>query len=43
MSIAIAALTAVEETVVHEADCIETSFPDFYSKLLQLTAASLTS
>jgi 3-phosphoshikimate 1-carboxyvinyltransferase len=40
MSMAIAALTAREETLVHEADCIETSFPDFHRRLFQLTTAT---
>ncbi|HET9867928.1 MAG TPA: hypothetical protein VFQ06_11590, partial [Nitrospira sp.] len=38
MSIAIAGLTALDETRVHEADCIETSFPDFDQVLAQLTS-----
>jgi 3-phosphoshikimate 1-carboxyvinyltransferase len=38
MSIAIAGLTAVDETRVEDADCIETSFPDFENVLLRLTS-----
>jgi 3-phosphoshikimate 1-carboxyvinyltransferase len=40
MSIAIGGLTALKETRVNDADCIETSFPDFYGKLLALLTAS---
>lgn len=36
MSIAIGALTASTESVIHDTDCIETSFPDFDCKLLEL-------
>ena len=39
MSIAIGGLTALEETTVRDTDCIETSFPDFHGKLLDLLAA----
>jgi 3-phosphoshikimate 1-carboxyvinyltransferase len=39
MSLAIAALTAQRESVVQDAACIETSFPDFYASLLQLTGS----
>jgi 3-phosphoshikimate 1-carboxyvinyltransferase len=38
MSIAVAGLTALDETRVHDADCIETSFPDFDQVLTQLTS-----
>jgi 3-phosphoshikimate 1-carboxyvinyltransferase len=38
MSIAVAGLTALDETRVHDAGCIETSFPDFDQVLLQLTS-----
>ena len=38
MSIAVAGLTALDETRVHGADCIETSFPDFDRVLLLLTS-----
>ena len=41
MSIAIAGLTALDETRVHDADCIETSFPNFYASLMQLTGQPL--
>ena len=37
MSLAIAALTASEESVIQDTDCIETSFPDFHASLLRLT------
>ncbi len=36
MSIAIAGLTAEGETIIQDTDCIETSFPGFESKLLEL-------
>ncbi len=36
MSIAIGALTASADTHIQETDCIETSFPDFDHKLLEL-------
>ena len=36
MSIAIAGLTADGETRIQDTDCIETSFPGFESKLLEL-------
>jgi len=36
MSMAIAGLTAEGETKIQDADCIETSFPGFESKLLEL-------
>ncbi len=36
MSIAIGGLTASTATVINETDCIETSFPDFHRKLLDL-------
>jgi 3-phosphoshikimate 1-carboxyvinyltransferase len=38
MSIAVAGLTAVDETRVHDTACIETSFPDFERVLQQLTS-----
>lgn len=41
MSLAIAGLTAPGQSVVHDADCIETSFPDFYASLMQLTGQPL--
>ena len=37
VSLAIAALTASEESVIQDTDCIETSFPDFHASLLRLT------
>ena len=40
MSIAIGALAATKETTVNDTDCIETSFPDFHGKLLQLLSES---
>jgi 3-phosphoshikimate 1-carboxyvinyltransferase len=36
MSLAIAGLTASTNTVIDDTDCIETSFPGFQSKLLEL-------
>lgn len=36
MSLAIGGLTASTNTVINETDCIETSFPDFHRKLLDL-------
>jgi len=36
MSIAIGGLTASTESVIHDTDCIGTSFPDFGCKLLEL-------
>jgi 3-phosphoshikimate 1-carboxyvinyltransferase len=36
MSLAIAGLTALTNAVIDDTDCIETSFPDFESKLLEL-------
>jgi len=36
MSMAIAGLVADRPTIVENCDCIETSFPDFHSKLLKL-------
>jgi 3-phosphoshikimate 1-carboxyvinyltransferase len=36
MALAIAGLTALTNTVIDDTDCIETSFPDFESKLLEL-------
>ncbi|HXH86296.1 MAG TPA: 3-phosphoshikimate 1-carboxyvinyltransferase, partial [Nitrospira sp.] len=36
MSIAIGSLTAPTESVIHDTDCIETSFPGFDCKLLEL-------
>jgi 3-phosphoshikimate 1-carboxyvinyltransferase len=36
MSIAIGGLTASTETVVHDTDCIDTSFPEFNRKLSEL-------
>jgi 3-phosphoshikimate 1-carboxyvinyltransferase len=41
MSLAIAALTSLGESVVQDTDCIETSFPDFRASLLQITGQSL--
>lgn len=40
MSIAIAGLTASTETVIQDTDCIETSFPGFNRKLLELLTDS---
>ncbi len=40
MSIAIGGLTASAETIVSDTDCIETSFPDFHRKLLDLLTES---
>lgn len=40
MSIAIAGLTASTETVIQDTDCIETSFPGFDRKLLELLTDS---
>lgn len=40
MAVAIAALTASTPTVVDDTDCIETSFPGFYDKLLELLTNS---
>ena len=40
MSLAIAGLTASSQTIVDDTDCIETSFPDFHGKLLDLLNAS---
>lgn len=40
MSIAIGGLTASTETIVSDTDCIETSFPDFHRKLLDLLTES---
>jgi 3-phosphoshikimate 1-carboxyvinyltransferase len=40
MSIAIGGLTASTETVVNDTDCIETSFPGFHRKLLDLLTES---
>ena len=37
MSLAIAALTAPRASIVHDTDCIETSFPDFGGSLSRLT------
>jgi 3-phosphoshikimate 1-carboxyvinyltransferase len=39
MSLAIAGLTAVSESVVQDTECIETSFPNFHASLLRLTGA----
>jgi len=39
MSIAIGGLTASAESVIHETDCIETSFPDFNGTLVNLLTA----
>jgi 3-phosphoshikimate 1-carboxyvinyltransferase len=39
MSLAIGGLTAPAESVVHDTECIETSFPNFHACLLQLTGA----
>ena len=41
MSLAVAGLMAQGESLVHDADCIETSFPDFYASLLRATGQSL--
>ncbi|HEY6085315.1 MAG TPA: 3-phosphoshikimate 1-carboxyvinyltransferase, partial [Nitrospira sp.] len=38
MSVAIGGLTASSETIIDDTDCIETSFPDFSSRLVELTA-----
>jgi len=38
MSLAIGALTAQSESVVQDTDCIQTSFPGFYSALSRLTS-----
>ncbi len=40
MAIAIAALTAQSPTTIDNTDCIETSFPGFYGKLLELLTNS---
>jgi 3-phosphoshikimate 1-carboxyvinyltransferase len=40
MSIAIGGLTASTETIVSDTECIETSFPDFHRKLLDLLTES---
>ena len=40
MSIAIGALTASQPTLIDETDCIETSFPNFQPKLLELLTDS---
>ncbi len=40
MAIAIAALTAESPTVIDDTDCIETSFPGFHGKLLELLTNS---
>ncbi len=40
MAIAIAALTAGAPTVIDDTDCIETSFPGFHGKLLELLTNS---
>ncbi|MFB3114502.1 MAG: 3-phosphoshikimate 1-carboxyvinyltransferase [Nitrospirales bacterium] len=40
MAIAIAALTAGSPTVIDDTDCIETSFPGFHGKLLELLTNS---
>jgi 3-phosphoshikimate 1-carboxyvinyltransferase len=40
MSLAIAALTASSASIVHDSDCIETSFPDFSGSLSRLTDRS---
>lgn len=41
MSLAVAGLMAQGESLVHDADCIETSFPGFYASLLRATGQSL--
>jgi 3-phosphoshikimate 1-carboxyvinyltransferase len=41
MSLAIAALTACSASVVHDSDCIETSFPDFGGALSRLTGLAV--
>ncbi len=40
MAIAIAALTAPSPTIIDDTDCIDTSFPFFYDKLLELLTNS---
>ena len=40
MAVAIAALTAKSPTVIEDTDCIDTSFPGFYGKLLELLTNS---
>ena len=40
MAIAIAGLTANSPTVIDDTDCIETSFPGFHGKLLELLTNS---
>ena len=40
MSIVIGGLTASKDMMVHDTDCIETSFPDFHCTLLDLLTAS---
>jgi 3-phosphoshikimate 1-carboxyvinyltransferase len=40
MAIAMAALTAKSPTRIHDTDCINTSFPGFYGKLLELLTNS---
>ncbi len=43
MSIAIGGLTGSKEMMVHDTDCIETSFPGFHRTLLELlTVVSVT-
>lgn len=39
MAIAIGGLTAAKDSVIHETDCIETSFPDFNGTLVNLLTA----
>jgi 3-phosphoshikimate 1-carboxyvinyltransferase len=43
MSLAIAGLTASGDSAVRDADCIDTSFPDFYGSLLKLTGSAVKS
>jgi 5-enolpyruvylshikimate-3-phosphate synthase len=40
MAMAIAGLTANSPTVIDDTDCIETSFPGFHGKLLELLTNS---
>jgi len=40
MSLAIAGLVAKEPIVIEDVDCVETSFPGFHSKLLDLLTNS---
>jgi 3-phosphoshikimate 1-carboxyvinyltransferase len=40
MAVAIAGLTATSPTLIEDTDCIETSFPNFHAKLLELLTNS---